>query len=80
MSAAEPRPAEMCTAFDVIQLAVDSGFQAMSLALSFAVWKATRPRQPQVAIERNGTTVTLDGPERDTTKVIVEIFEQETEQ
>lgn len=51
MAATEPGPSEMGTAFDVIQLVVDSGFQAANLALAYAAWRATRRVRPQVTIE-----------------------------
>jgi hypothetical protein len=69
--AAEPEPAEMGPAFDVIQLVVDSGFQAMNLALAYASWRATRPSKPSVTIEYNGVTITLDGSETDAVETIV---------
>jgi Effector Associated Constant Component 1 len=65
-------PSEMGAAFDVIQLVVDSGFQALSLALAYATWRATRPRRPQVTIERDGAKVTLDDADPDTVQAIVQ--------
>jgi hypothetical protein len=72
---AETGPADMGTAFDVLQLIVDSGFQAASLALAYAAWRATRPRPPHVTIDHDGVTVTLDGSESDTAEVIVQVLE-----
>lgn len=71
---AEQGPADMGTAFDVIQLVVDSGFQAANLALAYAAWRATRPRPPQVTIQHNGVTVTLDGSTSDDVEAIVQIL------
>ena len=71
----EDWPAEMGTVFDIIQLVVDSGFQAANLALAYAAWRATRPRPPQVTIEHDGVTVTLNGSESDTVEAIVQILE-----
>jgi hypothetical protein len=36
----------MEAAFEVVQLVVHSGFQALSLALAYASWRATRPGSP----------------------------------
>ena len=71
---AESGPAEMGAAFDIIQLAVDGGFQAMNLALAYAAWRATRPSRPRVTMEFNGITVTLDGSESDAVEVIVQLL------
>jgi hypothetical protein len=72
--AAEPGPAEMGTAFDIIQLVVDSGFQAMNLALAYAAWRATRPSQPLVTIEYDGLKLTLNGSETDAVETIVRLL------
>ncbi len=72
MVAAEPEPSGMGAAFDVIQLVVDSGFQAANLALAYSAWRATRRRHPQVTIERDGTVeITLDYAGPDAVDVIV---------
>ena len=67
----EPQPAEMGGALELIQLVVDSGFQALSLALAYASWRATRPSRPQVTIERDGVNITLDDAEPDAVEAIV---------
>lgn len=72
MVAAEPGPSEMGAAFDVIQLVVDSGFQAANLALAYAAWRATRPRHPQVTIEVDGARrAALDDAGPNVVEVIV---------
>jgi len=74
--AAESGPADMGMAFDIIQLVVDSGFQAMNLALAYAAWRATRPSRPHVTIEYDGITVTLDGSESETVEAIVHVLDR----
>lgn len=69
--AAKPGPSAMGAAFDVIQLVVDSGFQALNLALAYATWRATRPSGSQVTIESEGTRITLEGAEPDAVDIIV---------
>ena len=73
--AAESEPSDMGSAFEVIQLVVDGGFQAMNLALAYAAWRATRPSQPHVTIEYDGITVILDGSDSDTVEAIVHLLE-----
>jgi hypothetical protein len=67
----EPSDSEMGAEFEVIKLVVDSGFQALSLALAYASWRATRPRHPQVTIEHGGAKVTLDDDDPDTVQAII---------
>jgi Effector Associated Constant Component 1 len=73
MMTAEPGPSDMGTAFDVIQLVVDSGFQAANLALAYAAWRATRrPGHVRATIEADGTRrAALDDTETDIVEVIV---------
>jgi len=66
---------QMGTAFDVIQLVVDGGFQAANLALAYAAWRATRTKASRVTIEHNGVIVTLDGSESDGLEAIVQVLE-----
>lgn len=74
--AAQPGPSDMGAAFDVIQLVVDSGFQAANLALAYAAWRATRPVRPKVTIEKDGTRpVALDDTDPDIVEVIVRVLE-----
>ena len=68
----ESGPSDMGTAFEVIQLVVDSGFQTLSLALAYASWRASRPsRRHGVTIECDGSKITLDADEPHTVDVIV---------
>jgi hypothetical protein len=71
----ETGPADMGAVFDLIQLVVDSGFQAANLAVAYGTWRATRPRSPKVTIEHDGVIVTLDGSESDTFETIIQILE-----
>ena len=65
------RPEEMGAVFEAVQLAVDSGFQILNLALAYASWRSTRPLRPEVTIERDGTKVSIDGADTDVvTKII----------
>lgn len=76
MVAAEPGPSDMGAAFDVIQLFVDSGFQAANLALAYAAWRATRPGHVQATIEVDGTRrAALDDAGPDIVEVIVRTLE-----
>lgn len=69
--APEPGATGMGAAFEIIQLVVDGGFQALNLALAYATWRATRPGRPQVTIEGDGARITLDGAEQDTVEAIL---------
>jgi hypothetical protein len=69
--ATEPSPSDLGATFEVIQLVVDSGFQALNLALAYAAWRATRRSRPQVTIERDEIKITLEGAEPDVVDVVV---------
>ncbi|MGW2783286.1 effector-associated constant component EACC1 [Streptomyces populi] len=75
LPAAPPGPGHMGSAFDVIQLAVDSGFQVANLALAIAVWRRSRPAPPVVAIERAGTRVEVTGDDPELIARVVGAFE-----
>lgn len=63
-TSAEPRPGELGATFDVIQLVVDGGFQALNFAIAFATWRHTRRSRPQVTITCGDASVSLaDEPE-----------------
>jgi Effector Associated Constant Component 1 len=46
-----PAAGEMGGELEVIQLIVDSSFQALNLALAYAAWRGTRSARPLVTIE-----------------------------
>ena len=71
---AEVAVSEMGTTFDVLQLVVDSGFQALNLALAYATWRATRPSRSEVTIECEGAKVTLDNDNPDTVEAILRVL------
>jgi hypothetical protein len=71
----KPGPADMGFALEVVQLVVDSGFQALSLALAYATWRSTRPNRSTVTFERDGTKVTLEGTEENVVEIIVRALE-----
>ncbi|MGW2045887.1 effector-associated constant component EACC1 [Streptomyces sp. NPDC001858] len=51
---------DMGSAFDVVQVVMDEGFQLAGLVVAIATWRRTSPRKPDVVIERNGIRVTVD--------------------
>jgi hypothetical protein len=75
MVAAEPGPSDMGAAFNAIQLMLDDGFQAASLALAYVSWRATRTGRPDVVIEADGgQEVALDGDDLAVAKTIADIM------
>ncbi|MDX2939323.1 effector-associated constant component EACC1 [Streptomyces ipomoeae] len=74
---APPGPGQMGSAFDAIQLAVDSGFQVANLALAIAVWRRTRPERPVVTIERGGTHVQVTSSDPELIARVVAAFEDD---
>jgi hypothetical protein len=72
----EPKAGEMGPAFEVVQLIVNSGFQALSLAIAYAAWRSSRPTAPKVTIERGGTRLTLTEADEATVARIVQALER----
>ncbi|MFD7232149.1 hypothetical protein [Streptomyces sp. NPDC059881] len=54
-----PRPGEMGTALDVLQLVTGNGWSAASFVLALVAWRQTRPQRPRVEIRRGDTVIVL---------------------
>ncbi|WP_327350133.1 hypothetical protein OG772_36315 [Streptomyces sp. NBC_01321] len=54
-----PRPGEMGTALDVLQLVTGNGWSAASFVLALVAWRQTRPQQPRMEIRRRDTVIVL---------------------
>ncbi|MEW1930336.1 hypothetical protein [Streptomyces sp. NPDC088360] len=72
-SSSQPVPGQQGTVFDIVSLALGSGFNAAALGLSIASWRATRPQQPTVTVEHeDGTKVTITGASPQEAQRVVE--------
>jgi len=59
---------------DVVQLVLNDGFQAGSLALSYLAWRASRPHKPgPVTISCGNVTDSLDGGDADVEAAVAKI-------
>jgi hypothetical protein len=72
--AGEPGPGQMGSELAVIQLVVDSGFQALNFALAYAAWRASRRSRPGVTIHCNGTRAEIED-EPEAVEVIVRVLD-----
>ncbi|MFI1206329.1 hypothetical protein ACH4UV_01865 [Streptomyces sp. NPDC020802] len=54
-----PRPGEMGTALDVLQLVTGNGWSAASFVLALVAWRQTRPQRPRVEIHHGDTVIIL---------------------
>ncbi|MFF3691064.1 hypothetical protein [Streptomyces sp. NPDC002187] len=54
-----PRPGEMGTALDMLQLVTGNGWSAASFVLALVAWRRTRLQQPRVEIRRGATVIVL---------------------
>ncbi|MEU2982571.1 hypothetical protein ABZ678_38235 [Streptomyces hirsutus] len=54
-----PRPGDMGTALDVLQLVTGNEWSAASFVLALVAWRQTRPQRPQVEIRRGDTVIVL---------------------
>ncbi|MFC8623981.1 effector-associated constant component EACC1 [Streptomyces anulatus] len=66
-----PRPGEMGTTLDVLQLVTENGWSAASFVLALVAWRRTRPQPPRLEIRRGDTVVVLtDGSDEEIERVI----------
>ncbi|MEU0953690.1 effector-associated constant component EACC1 [Streptomyces niveus] len=73
LSSKKPVAGAQGTVLDLVSLVFSSGFSAASLGISVASWRATRPQQPTVTLERpDGRTVTISGTSASETQRMVE--------
>ncbi|MCX5098189.1 hypothetical protein [Streptomyces sp. NBC_00439] len=56
-----PRPGEMGTAMDVLQLVTGNGWSAASFVLALVAWRQTRPQRGRLEIRRGDTVCVLTG-------------------
>lgn len=54
-----PGPGHMGEALDIVNVVLTNGIALGSLVTAVASWRGSRPRPPQVRLERDGVVVTL---------------------
>ncbi|WP_229711693.1 effector-associated constant component EACC1 [Streptomyces daqingensis] len=59
VTSAESRQGDMGGALEVVNVVLSNTIALSSLLVSVAAWRGSRPRPPEVRIERNGATVTV---------------------
>ncbi|MFJ2751188.1 hypothetical protein [Streptomyces sp. NPDC087297] len=55
----DPRPGEMGSALDVLQLVTGNGWSAASFVLALVAWRQTRPQRSRIEIHRGDTVIIL---------------------
>jgi hypothetical protein len=61
------------TILDLVSLVLGNGISAASLGVSVASWRATRPQQPTITVERaDGSKVTISGTSSDEARRLLE--------
>ncbi|WP_434099572.1 effector-associated constant component EACC1 [Streptomyces sviceus] len=61
------------TIFDLVSLVLGNGISAASLGVSVASWRATRPKEPTITVERaDGSKVTISGTSSDEARRLLE--------
>ncbi|MFD4921814.1 hypothetical protein ACFWNE_10925 [Streptomyces goshikiensis] len=65
-SSAVPIPGQQGAVLDLVSLVITGGLSAGSLAVSIASWRATRPQEATITVERaDGGKVMITGMSRD---------------
>ncbi|WP_408993385.1 effector-associated constant component EACC1 [Streptomyces europaeiscabiei] len=72
-SSSAPVPGQQGAVLDLVSLVLSTGISAASLGVSIASWRATRPQEPTVTVERfDGSKVTITGTSREEAQRLVE--------
>ncbi|MET8117508.1 effector-associated constant component EACC1 [Streptomyces prasinus] len=72
-SSSVPVPGQQGAVLDLVSLVISSGISATSLGVSIASWRATRPQEPTITVERaDGSKVTISGSSRDEAQRLLE--------
>ncbi|MFE8948154.1 hypothetical protein [Streptomyces sp. NPDC007856] len=72
-SSSAPVPGQQGAALDLISLVLGNGISAASLGVSIASWRATRPKEPTITVERvDGSKVTITGASQAEAQHLVE--------
>lgn len=63
---------------EILQLILDDGFQAASLAIAYAAWRGARPRHPgRMTLRCGDVAVTLEGTDAETAAAIASIVQKD---
>lgn len=74
---AAARPGEMSGGtLDVVNVVLGNGIALANLLVAVAAWRGTRPRAPQVRVERDGVSVTVTGADPQTVRALVAALER----
>ncbi|MFI5737380.1 hypothetical protein ACIA9I_03295 [Streptomyces anulatus] len=66
-----PRPGEMGTTLDMLQLVTENGWSAASFVLALVAWRRTRPQPSRVEIRRGNSVIVLtEGSDEEIERVI----------
>ncbi|MGI5196425.1 effector-associated constant component EACC1 [Streptomyces sp. CA-288835] len=72
-SSSVPVPGQQGAVLDLVSLVLGSGISAASLGVSIASWRATRPREPSITVERaDGRKVTITGTSQQEAQRLIE--------
>ncbi|GAA5211318.1 MULTISPECIES: effector-associated constant component EACC1 [Streptomyces] len=72
-SSSAPIPGQQGAVLDLVSLALSNGISAASLGMSIASWRATRPQEPTITVERSdGGKVTITGTSREEAQLLVQ--------
>ncbi|MGW1811710.1 effector-associated constant component EACC1 [Streptomyces sp. NPDC002078] len=72
-SSSAPVPGQQGAVLDLVSLVLSNGISAASLGVSIVSWRATRPQEPTITVERaDGSKVTITGTSREEAQRLVE--------
>lgn len=74
----QPGQGHMGGALDIVNVVLANGIALGSLITAVVTWRGSRPRPPQVRLERNGVVVTLEGASPETVEQILKLWNENT--
>lgn len=64
------RDDDMGPVLDILQLVIDGGLGASSLAVAIATWRRSRPEPPVLELRRGDVVVTVRGTDEDVRRIV----------
>lgn len=76
--ARQPAPGHMGDGLDLVNVVLANSIALGGLVTAVAAWRGSRPRPPQVRLERDGTVITLQDGSPETVERVLRLWNEDT--
>ncbi|MFF3542492.1 hypothetical protein [Streptomyces platensis] len=76
LGAEQPEPGHMGGALDLVNVVLANSIALGSLVTAVATWRGSRPRPPQIRLERDGVVVTLQDASPEAVERILRVWNE----